>query len=121
MIWAKPKLDEYKRIADTKWQMSETTHYLSNIYQGVLKIEVGPRDRDDVPGSWHWFSVGMVVSVPGKQEFKFKVKYPNKVCVQVNSWDELISTLESDLEEYNRKMLRALQKNIELAIDNLPG
>lgn len=121
MIRVKEKLDEYKRIADAKWHLSETTHYISGIYSGILSIEVGPRDRDDVPDSWHWFSVGMVVPVPGKQEFKFKVKYPNEVYVQVNSWDELISTLESDLEEYNRKMLRALQKNIELAIDNLPG
>lgn len=121
MIWAKQKLDEYKRIADTKWQMSETTHYLSNIYQGVLKIEVGPREREDVSGSWYWFSVGIVTPVLGKQEFKYEIKYPNEVYVQVNSWDELISTLESDLEENNRKMLRALQKNIELAIDSLPG
>ena len=49
------------------------------------------------------------------------VKYRNEVYVHVNGWDELISTLESDLKEYNRKMMRALQKNLELEIDSLPG
>lgn len=122
MIYVKPKIAEYKQIADAKWHMSETTHYLSNVSkQGVLSIEVGPRDREDVAGSWYWFSVGIVTPVPGKQEFKYEIKYPNEVYVHVNSWGELISTLESDLAEYNRKMLKALQKNLELEIDNLPG
>lgn len=121
--WARPKLEEYKRIADSRWHMSETTHYISSIneYDCRLNIELGPKEREDVSGSWFWYSDGIVTPVPGEQAFEYMLKYRNEVYVHVNSWDELISTLESDLEEYNRKMLRALQKNLELEIDSLPG
>ena len=121
--WARPKLEEYKRLADSRWHMSETVHYVSAVfdYDGRLVIELGPKEREDVSGSWHWYSVGYVVQVQGKQEFEYMVKYYNNVYVHVNSWDDLISTLESNLEEYNRKMLRALQKNLVLEIDSLPG
>ena len=121
MIWAKPKLDEYKRIADAKWRMSETTYYVSNIYQGVLSITLGPKECEEIPGSLFWHSTGIVTPVHGKQEFNYKIKYPNEVYVHVNGWDKLVSTLESDLKKYNRKMLKALQKNVERAIDSLPG
>ena len=121
--WARPKLEEYKRLADSRWHMSETVHYISAVsdYDGRLAIELGPKEREDVSGSWNWYTVGYVVQVPGKPEFEYILKYHNEVYVQVNSWDDLISTLDSDLEEYNRKMLRALQKNLEREIDSLPG
>ena len=121
--WARPKLEEYKRIADSRWHMSETTHYISTLseFDGRLCIELGPKDREEVSGSWFWYSFGIVAPMPGKQVFEYMVKYPNNVYVHVNGWDDLISTLESDLKKYNRKMLSALQKNLELEIDSLPG
>lgn len=124
--WAMPKLEEYKRLADSRWRMSETTYYISNIRYnktgiGKLCIELGPREREDVSGSWYWHSVGIVAPLPGEQVFEYMVKYRNEVYVHINGWDDLISTLESDLKEYNQKMLRALRKNLELEIDSLPG
>jgi len=122
--WGRPKLEEYKRLADTKWHMSKTTHYISTIwnYSGIqLKIELGPKDRKDVPGSWYWYSVGYVTPVPDTQVFEYGVKHADGRFVRVNSWDGLVSILESDLKNYNRKMIKVIQKNLEQAIESLPG
>lgn len=120
--WAMPKLEEYKRLADSKWHMSDTVHYISTINgNGYLAIELGPKDREDIPGSWYWYSVGYVIPVPDKQEFDYAIKYHNETYVHVNGWEKLIDNLESDLKEYNQKMLRAIQKKVEQEIDSLPG
>ncbi len=121
--WARPKLEEYKRLADSIWHMTETTHYISTIseYDCRLCIELGPKEREEVSDSWYWYSVGIIAPMPGEQVFEYMVKYRNEVYVHVNGWDDLISTLESDLKKYNRKMLKALQKNLEREIDSLPG
>lgn len=122
--WARPKLEEYRRLADAKWHMSETTHYSSSIWNYgdiKLKIELGPRDRADVPGSWYWYSVGYVTPVPDTQVFKYGVKHADGTFVRVNCWDDLVSIMESDLKEYNRKMMKVIQKNVEREIDSLPG
>ena len=118
---SKQRLEEYKQLADAKWHMSETTHYISVVYGDRLQIELGPKEREDVLGSWYWYSVGIVALVQATQTFEYMVKYKNDTYVHVDGWDALVSTLESDLEEYNRKMMRALQKNIMHAIDSLPG
>lgn len=122
--WGRPKLEEYKRLANAKWHMSETTHYISTIceYGDIqLKFELGPRERKDVPGSWYWYSVGYVTPVPDTQEFEYGVKHADGTFVRVNSWDDLVSTMESDLKKYNRKMMKVIRKNLEQEIESLPG
>lgn len=121
--WARPKLEELKRRADAIWHMSDTVHYLSGIseWDGHLYLELGPKDRKDIPESWHWFSVGHVVPVPGKKKFEYNVRYNNNVYVVVDGWDELVNTLKDDLAEYNGKMMNALRRKLEQDIDSLPG
>ena len=121
--WARPKLQEYKRLADTKWHKSETTHYVSCIwmYDVQLTIELGPKERKDIPGSRYWYSVGYVTPVPDMQEFKYGVAHADGSFVRVNCWDSLVNILESDLKKYNRKMMGVIRENLELAIESLPG
>ena len=81
--WVRPKLEEYKRLADKKWHMSDTVHYISSISECYnistisewrLAIELGPKDREDIPGSWYWYSVGYVTPEPDKQVFEYTIK-----------------------------------------------
>lgn len=121
--WAKPKLEELKRQADAIWGNSDSIHYCSSIteWDGQLSLELGIKDNTDIPESWSWFSVGIVTPGTKRGTFEYKVKCRYEVYVVVDSWDELLRTLESDLKEYGDRMMRAVQRKLVREIDSLPG
>ena len=120
--WSMPVLRELKAKADSIWRMSDTTHYVSSIsrWEGRLQIELGPKDCDDIPGSYYWYSVGYVTPQHPKKELVFEVRHDG--CIEeVSCWEEIIYKLKDDLAAYNKKIIETRQKNLEQAIDSLPG
>lgn len=119
--WAKPKLVDLKKKADKIWHYSDSTHYCASVseWEGRLAIELGPKDHPDVPESYYLYSVGYVT--PNSDKTLSYVIRKNDEFEDLSCWEELVIRLKDDLEEYNQIILNALRKNLEKAIDSLPG